>query len=310
MPWSPWITSAPKPWLNALEKYQWNNATGSYVNDDAHTAITNAYLAAASTPATTRVFGRFGLPSGFQKPDLSGTFSPTAGTPFAEVYLDQLIRWYDLAAVGDYSGERDWHPDEFLTMTEGVDYIGRPDRTPFDDDYYMEYEPGVATFAGWYALGSIGFDPAESLSTSLASARIALATAMAPEEPPLFGGTFAETPVLEPQTGPALVTVTGGGSATSVDLAPGIGSLTAFGIAILTDAEPWPLDEGAAVPTATWVVNNSVTVLGKLLFPRWRYWMPDGGTYLWNVRSDGLGRNNLWNLPKTRQSTLWNQAPR
>ena len=120
MPWSPWITSAPKPWLNALEKYQWNNATGSYVNDDAHTAITNAYLAAASTPATTRVFGRFGLPSGFQKPDLSGTFSPTAGPPFAEVSLDQLVRWYDLAAVGDYSGERDWHPDEFLTMTEGV----------------------------------------------------------------------------------------------------------------------------------------------------------------------------------------------
>jgi hypothetical protein len=286
MPWSEWITPDLTGGPNPLVKYSHTTSVSVVEGADLTSDVAAAYALASTGDGDifqTAVYDRGVTRTTGVRAVIT---SPTsvAGAGSATVNMQQVAYWYAKPDDALIAGQRDWFPDLLLGLTEGVDYAGRPDRSPDDDDYYVEYQSGIdAEFAGWLALAGITWF--QDVPSTTASGRIAFATNPPPTEtPPPFDSVFSAMPQIEPQSGPAILSVSGGASG-STDFSASLEGLTSFGIVSLPDALP-PNDAEWAMNFPEWQVSAMVQL------PPFRYWIPGGDTWLRNhQRDDGLGSN-------------------
>jgi hypothetical protein len=117
MGWSDWIISAPLYLIPDIVSYSESPLTPSSA------VVVNDYLHAAQSTIT---------------------WSTYAGAPF-DAHRSGVVASPKLG----WESERDWYPSALFPLTEGVDFSVRPDRTPSDQDAYVQYEDGSGVSAGW-----------------------------------------------------------------------------------------------------------------------------------------------------------------
>lgn len=233
---------------------------------------------------------------------------------------------------GDPASERDFFPELLSTLTLGVDYDVRPDRTPEDEDAYVEYEPGDNTLVGWQPW-HLTFDPTDAEYVhppdDPVPATISYRVAIDPT-PYWPAGPIPndeDVPWAAWGDGDTAATVTfagdNGGGTIGVDVAtPADPSTLRFTLLVqdqLNDPgytvalgvnEPVTpdLSEGAQLTffgeMVGATVGDGVVITGPTYafqMPRWRYWIPEEPPLRQRQRNDGraLAGTRRWSLAAT-----------
>jgi len=202
---------------------------------------------------------------------------------------------YQFTARPDWATFRNWFPSPLNDLTEGVDYVPRPDRTWADQDVYVEYGSGANQHQGWQ-MGAITI-PALSGGGVTGSLGLELNTAV----PSGIDATIGVDDMAPfPSPGPAFVTWTEGAAFTVTPPDPG----AALSFSII------PAITVGDVPFGQYAIHVPAPQNIQLVrSPQWRYWIPgpDVPSHVRLLhRGDGLGMNPL----RLRMGGTTNQAGR
>jgi hypothetical protein len=213
--------------------------------------------------------------------------------------------------VGDsWKANRDYLPNLLATLTEGVDYGIRPDRTEADRDAYVEYEDGDSAITEEfkpllrYESGSIGGGPeAARDGDGLWELGYTANPTLPVEESD--GAEFSV------ETWPALGTVfaSGGVEATntshSAEFPAGFSTANAIRVAATMSGTP-PLVPPEGAPGSAAAASARFTIGApsfRYQMPRWRYWIPGAPPLRQFPRNDGRRGGAPSARPTSRQGT-------
>lgn len=219
------------------------------------------------------------------------------------------IVWYGLRPGVDV---RNMFPDPLSDLAYGVDYGPRPDRNEDEDlDAFVQYEDDglfilAAEIQGWE--GDVTLEVANGthdLSEPWDGAGRAYLSDIAalPAPPQLPTDTVIDPPILPTYGSGATVTTVSGPNGTTGAGAFTLGAGTTD-VVLVTEFDFTPFPDNASLYQAD--ILTSATVAWRLLFPRWRYWIPREPYVRLLHRGDGLGLSSR----RLRQRGHTNQAGR
>lgn len=161
MGWSPWqdgelvltaIGATPAPDTNFHTADRTFEADSpAFGTDDVAALVEQAREAALANSAGTVDPGDVLLPWGIATTATPSTdkADPDLGAnPFGAVQFQTGCATFFGDALSP-DDTFDWFPPLLDTLTEGVDYSVRPDRSPGDEDAYVQYDTGTPVFEGW-----------------------------------------------------------------------------------------------------------------------------------------------------------------
>lgn len=299
MPWSDWIQSEPyervTPARYAALTQSGNGVAGGSLDE---VMADSASVLYSTTEAITTVYGQSVLSSanGASRAEDANDIG-TPGAWHGGVIQTQSVSWFDTGNL-DLATWREWFPDELFDLTEGVDYVVRPDRTGTEDDAFIQYEDGVGELEGWsgHSFGQVTsnagtYEPRHAT----AKWRLLSPSPTVPAIPPVDGSVDAPPLVLTPSAGAPIAqilnatTVGGFTPGVSVDLTI-TGAVTEFAVLMVTDeSSDIPFTDGDSY-THEWNVTGLMLSARALVrLPRWRYWVPGDSWVKLKNRGDGLG---------------------
>lgn len=292
MPWSEWIQTP-------------ESLGNRFSNSDAATSANALEVQAAPGDAATQLdsvrtrtqagenastdrgsFSAFNAQQQWQPHDLG---NPSLSS--AQATGSWLINWHGLRPGQDM---RQMFPDELFDLEYGVDYAPRPDRDEFSDpDAYIEYEDGLIymipdDIQGWE--GSVTLTVANASHVDTAEpwdgAGRAYITDAATLAPPASSFGPIDPPIVPNYgAGTTLVSVNGPNDTTATNSFTLPAGTT--DVVVVGEFEFTPFPDADGIYSTD--INMSRVVKWRLLFPRWRYWIPREPYVRLLHRGDGLG---------------------
>lgn len=306
MPWSAWIQSPEEESTRSPVRSAATGSPGESVQMPSP-GDAEAQISEAISDVTAGLDAITEMTSGVVDAEAQQGWAPfnVGGVDsVAQAQAIWAIHWYGFSD----DATRQMFPPELDGLEYGVDYGPRPDRDETSDvDAYIEYEDGlillqaadVQGWAGEVVLTSLGASK-DGTVFGTASGRASLRGDLprpadlpptiltSPTLPGFGGGTTIAT-----VTGPA--DTTGGGTF----------SMSAGEMDFAVVVEPdftFPHDEGLYNSA----IRDTRNITVRLLYPRWRYWIPREPYVRLLHRGDGLGLSSN----RLRQRGQTNQAGR